>query len=451
MTSTPPGSPGAPSQEKTISRYLSARDSRSWSLGAASVIADASSRTIGRKSKGQQMGSVELYHGDANRMLDRMIREGLKVHTTLADPPYYLESIVKRFGNGQAAAKFGTDGRFSRLSGGFMGRKWDGADEQGYRIAHDPEFWKRCYELLLPGGFCLAFSSPRTGHRQAVAMEDAGFIMHPFIGWAYGQGWGKAHSVTRAAPEAVEFDGWYYGTQTLKPAIEPIYVGQKPYQEKTGVANIVRFGVGGFNIDGCRAEGGRWPANLIHDGSPEVVSLFPDSRGQVGDAGATEPSKKTKAIYGEFKSRVPMKRRGDEGSAARFFNTFPVCETCGDLGWIVTGSGEHGNMCQESCPVCAGLCSSPYPPLLYYGKAGKYDRAGSDHPTVKPIALLRHLIRLVTPQEGLVLDPFAGSGTTAVAAISEGCDAILVEREDEYAEFLRQRFGLTPNFLAAIS
>ena len=226
-------------------------------------------------------------------------------------------------------------------------------------------------------------------------------------------------------PEAQQWEGWAYGTQAQKPALEPIYLGQKPFSEKTGAANLLKHGVGAVNIDGCRvpvnpeadasqlrtmqrgqrtddlngqewgmskggadtpqvvrAEG-RHPANLILDGSSEVVSMFPDSKGQ--------------------------QARNDSGSAARFFHQF----------------GPDTD------------------PLFYHPKAGKLDRGGSKHPTVKPIALMQYLIRHITPPGGIVLDPFAGSGTTAEAARREGFDVILMEAEQEYVDFLNQRFNLS--------
>ena len=297
---------------------------------------------------------------------------------------------------------------------------WSGNSWDATGIERDPEFWKLIYDILLPGGYVFAFSGSRTGHWQACAMETAGFVMHPMHGWVYSTGFPKTKNVR----EILEFEGWGYGTQAQKPALEPIYLGQKPFSEKTGAANLLKHGVGAVNIDGCRvpvnpeadasqlrtmqrgqrtddlngqewgmskggadtpqvvrAEG-RHPANLILDGSSEVVSMFPDSKGQ--------------------------QARNDSGSAARFFHQF----------------GPDTD------------------PLFYHPKAGKLDRGGSKHPTVKPIALMQYLIRHITPPGGIVLDPFAGSGTTAEAARREGFDVILMEAEQEYVDFLNQRFNL---------
>lgn len=448
------------------------------------------------------MSKVSLFPGDNRETLRRLIDEGVRVHSVVTDPPYGLVSIVKRFG--KSAANDGTktseriasraDG-FGRIAaGGFMGKVWDGTG-----IERDPEFWKLIYDILLPGGYVFAFSGSRTGHWQACAMEQAGFVMHPMHGWVNSQGFPKAHNASKAidnllgaerpvtghfdntyginktrvkqgyrpgdvtpgaktsagSPEAAQWEGWAYGTQTQKPALEPIYLGQKPFSEKTGAANLLKHGVGAVNIDGCRvpsqgeenpsikrrqgavnhlsdrpaaeteAEGrmvdrsspeayraerpgealGRHPANLILDGSPEVVALFPDSGGSGKVRTLKRGTRGTESGWGMGDLASELRDAG-EGSAARFFHQFPPDTD----------------------------------PIIYHAKAGKVDRAGSKHPTVKPVALLQYLIRHITPPGGVVLDPFAGSGTTGEAAKREGFDCILMEAEDEYIEFLRKRF-----------
>lgn len=433
--------------------------------------------------------NVKLYCGDNRVSLRRLIDEGVRVHSVVTDPPYGLVSVQKRFGKEGAApaSAEGNDGSFARLSGGFMGKAWDASG-----IERDPEFWRLIWEILLPGGYVFAFSGSRTGHWQACAMEQAGFIMHPMHGWVFGSGFPKAHAADKAidkmlgkdvsdskfagaidrresgpsgnkkcdncgkwlvssnpcacprpqdrpkTPEAAQWEGWAYGTQAQKPALEPIYLGQKPFSEKTGAANLLKHGVGAVNIDGCRvgtesrtfsSKGirsgshnyigdtsdravettveGRHPANLILDGSPEVVALFPHTKS--GKPGVMRKGTNDGACYGA-ESRAPgtpMTGFGDEGSAARFFHQFPPDTD----------------------------------PVIYQPKAGKEDRAGSKHPTVKPVALMQYLIRHITPPGGTVLDPFAGSGTTAEAAKREGFDCILMEAEDEYVEFLRHRFA----------
>jgi DNA modification methylase len=407
------------------------------------------------------MASIEIHPGDNRETLRRMIADGVRVHSVCTDPPYGLVSIQKRFGKegAKSARTEKNDGSFARLSGGFMGKQWDATG-----IERDPEFWKLIYDILLPGGFVFAFSGSRTGHWQACAMEVAGFIMHPMHGWCFGSGFPKAHAADKAidvelglrdsraknderyapiSPEAAAWEGWGYGTQTQKPALEPIYLAQKPFSEKTGAANLLKHGVGAFNIDGCRVggEGGRHPANLILDGSPEVVAMFPATAGAQAPVKGTEPSGVTKDIYGKFSGRVPGTFFNDSGSAARFFHQFTyACERCQDTG--LTIAGDAGALYQEGCADCDGRGGllPDTDPLIYQGKAAKADRAGSRHPTVKPIALLRYLIRHITLPGGTVLDPFAGSGTTGAAAELEGVNCILMEAEPEYVEFLHGRF-----------
>lgn len=395
------------------------------------------------------MTNITLHPGDNRASLRRLIAQGVRVHSVCTDPPYGLVSIQKRFGKeGSAPARREkNDGSFARLSGGFMGRAWDGTG-----IERDPEFWKLIYDILLPGGYVFAFSGSRTGHWQACAMEMAGFIMHPMHGWCFGSGFPKASNAERAidahrcdrpgrhyesalpsdprpddhvcdsCEEGDPWVGWGYGTQSQKPALEPIFLGQKPFTEKNGAANLLIHGVGAVNIDACRVNG-RHPANLILDGSPEVAAMFPAKAGAAAPVKGTEPSGVTKDIYGKFNGRTPGTFFNDEGSAARFFHQFPLTDEDYEHAIAVGVIGEDRGA-----------------PLIYNGKAGKADRAGSNHPTVKPIALMQNLIRHITPPGGIVLDPFAGSGTTAEAARREGFDCILMEAETEYVEFLGRRF-----------
>jgi site-specific DNA-methyltransferase (adenine-specific) len=403
-------------------------------------------------------GRVVLRPGDCLDVLDDMDENS--VDAVVCDPPYHLTSIVKRFGAaGAAEAKSGKTGAFKRASTGFMGKKWDGGD-----VAFRVETWAKVLRVLKPGGYLVAFSSSRTFGRMSVAIEDAGFITHPMFGWIFGSGFPKAHRV-----HAEGYEGFRYGGQATKPALEPIYMGQKPFSEVNGTANVLLWGTGALNIDECRvhaddAKGyaytvkrtapgavqnatgqtkfedgttfsgetkdGRWPANVIHDGSAEVLAAFPEAPGQQADASSSS-SRKTQNVYGAMKrgngregepsadrryadqgatnfAALPGQRRGDEGSAARFF---------------------------------------------YTAKADADDRLGSKHPTVKPLDLMQYLVRLVTPPGGLVLDPFAGTGTTGEAAWREGMRAVLIERETEYQADIARRMELaaSPTKRAAVA
>lgn len=377
-------------------------------------------------------GRVTLYPGDCLEVLASLPENS--IDSAVMDPPYHLTSIVERFGKeGAAEAKAGDTGAFKRASAGFMGKQWDGGD-----IAFQVATWEAVKRVLKPGGYILAFASTRGFWRMSVAIEDAGFITHPLIAWVFGSGFPKA---TRLKAEG--YDGWRYGGQALKPAIEPIYMGQKPFSEKTGTANVLLHGTGAVNIDGCRVgtddglregasklwshyregEGsaerryqhngstnfaakpgprggspdGRWPANLIHDGSAEVIEAFPEAPGQQRASSDTDRSQGV--CYGAIKvnGTQDYQPRDDGGSASRFF---------------------------------------------YSAKADADDRIGSKHPTVKPVDLMRYLVRLVTPTGGTVLDCFAGTGTTGEAAWREGFNAVLIEREPEYQQDVAERMRL---------
>lgn len=366
-------------------------------------------------------GRVVLHQADCLEAMAAMDENS--VDSVVCDPPYHLTSIVKRFGkDGSAPAKAGTDGAFQRASSGFMGRVWDGGD-----IAFQPETWAAVLRVLKPGGYIVAFASTRGFGRMSVAMEDAGFITHPMLAWIFGSGFPKA---TRIAADG--YDCFRYGGQALKPALEPIYMGQKPFSEKTGTANILKWGTGAVNIDGCRvgdestlvnrppnsfgrinddgwtptpgvngSAAGRWPANIVHDGSDEVLAAFPVT-GMAGKLTGNEPSVPAKGdvVYG-FRERVPAVHHADSGSAARFF---------------------------------------------YCAKASRADRdagmeAKNTHPTVKPTTLMQWLCRLVTPPGGVILDPFLGSGSTGKAAVLEGFQFVGCEREDEYMPIATARIA----------
>ena len=334
-----------------------------------------------------------VYNGDCLEVMDTMNK--CSVDSVVTDPPYHLTSIVKRFGKeGSAPAQFGTDGAFARASKGFMGKEWDGGD-----IAFQANTWRKCYELLKPGGHLIAFSGSRTYHRMAVAIEDAGFEIRDQCIWLYGSGFPKSHNIG---------DGW--GT-ALKPAHEPMVLARKPLSEKSVADNVMKHGTGAINIDGCRIEGqsensdidttgGRWPSNIMHDGSEQVESIFPETS-------STEVSRQRthKGIWsaGELaETEQFMPAYGDQGNASRYF----YCAK--------TSKDERKS----------GL--------------GREIKANT-HPTVKPVELMRYLVRLVTPKGGLVLDPFMGSGSTGMGAREEDFRFIGIEKEEEYYEIAKAR------------
>ena len=322
-------------------------------------------------------GKVQLLAGDCLEVLAGLPENS--VDSVVCDPPYHLTSIVKRFGGERAAeAKAGATGAFKRASAGFMGKQWDGGD-----IAFQPSTWQAVLRVLKPGGYILAFASTRGFGRMSVAIEDAGFITHPFVAWVFGSGFPKA---TRIKAEG--YDGFRYGGQALKPAIEPIYMGQKPFSEASGTANILTWGTGALNIDGCRVgwpDGkapeigtpgwggpnktssavpgqvgetvarsgpsaiGRWPANIIHDGSHEVLAAFPEAPGQQGDVRGTEASQPFGGhVYGEMTGRHSAMARGDSGSAARFFYRVEKEERCDLCRVLLDGKSAKESSCNAS-------------------------------------------------------------------------------------------------------
>lgn len=340
--------------------------------------------------------SVRVEHADMLSAIPRLVAEGVVCDACVTDPPYHLLPTQKRFGAIKSApAQRGRDGAMARLSGGFMGQRWDGGD-----IAFRPETWATVATILRPGAFLIAFGGCRTYHRLVCAIEDAGFVIQDQIAWMFATGFPKRRDM-------------------LKPAYEPIVLAYKPGGKRLLQVDECRIATdwstdptrrgwqgattdsGQFGWKNGKATGpkdtGRWPANVAHDGSDEVVECFPQSAGQQSGVRGTEPSNKLgRIIYSNGLDRTPFPARSGAGSAARFF---------------------------------------------FSAKAGSEDRWGSRHPTVKPVELMKWLIALVTPPGGTVIDPFAGSGTSGAAAFATGRNAILIEREDQYIADIKERMA----------
>ena len=232
-------------------------------------------------------GRARLYDADCREVLFDLDDD--TIDSAVMDPPYALVSVAKRFGKeGSAPAKFGKDGLYARASASFMGEDWD-TGETSFSV----DFWRDVYRVLKPGGWLVAFGGTRTYHRLATAIEGAGFDIRDQIQWIYGSGFPKNHDLAlnfdkangyttadqRAnggpiSEEAKHWEGW--GT-AIKPANEPICLARKPFGG-TLVENVRQWGVGALNIKASRVGSeGRWPANVIHDGSEEVVEAFPDA------------------------------------------------------------------------------------------------------------------------------------------------------------------------------
>ena len=376
-----------------------------------------------------------VYNGDCLEVMNTI--DKCSVDSVVTDPPYHLTSIVQRFGKEDSApAQFGTDGAFARASRGFMGKEWDGGD-----ITFQANTWRKCYELLKPGGHLIAFSGSRTYHRMACAIEDAGFEIRDQCIWLYGSGFPKSHNIG---------NGW--GT-ALKPAHEPMVLARKPLSEKSVSDNVMKHRTGAINIDdsrircepndnivrpdrtdkqaynffrggeedvtnvrkttkrqprgeqtvwtdknsGMKAEGsifadadprGRFPSNVMHDGSHVVEDIFPEISSRYFYSAKTNQTERNAGLHGFDAKFAP---------------------TMGDG----IGVKEHNEQTAT--------------------------KKKNVHPTVKPVELMKYLVRLVTPKGGVVLDPFMGSGSTGMGAREEDFRFIGIEKEREYYEIAKAR------------
>ncbi len=358
--------------------------------------------------------TVQLYLGECLSIMKSL--QDNSVDSIVTDPPYGLS---------------------------FMNKKWD------YDVP-SVEIWAECLRILKPGGHLLSFAGTRTQHRMAVNIEDAGFEIRDMVsflydtneaaqalieslspeqlklldatfgrdgmlGWVYGSGMPKSHNLKG------DLEGW--GT-TLKPAMEPITLARKPFNG-TVAANAIAHGTGALNIAGCRVGGddGRWPANVCHDGSDRVVSMFPDQAGAVAPV-RRRNSDKFRNTFGAFKGNIDEQGstfQGDRGSAARFFYCAKASRKDRNEGLQDPGPQfKHGTTLR---------------------KVENADTKGNNHPTVKPTELMAYLCRLVTPSGGVVLDPFMGSGSTGKAAAREGFGFIGIEMDSDYYKIAEKRIG----------
>lgn len=279
------------------------------------------------------------------------------------------------------------------------------------------EDWARqAFRVLKPGGHMLVFCGPRTYHRMAAGVEDAGFEIRDQLQWLFGSGFPKSLNIEKAGA-GEKWSGW--GT-ALKPANEPICLARKPLSEKTVAANVLKHGTGGLNIDGTRIEGVKPLLKNISHGEG-MFGLGSRSRSETTNEGRF-PSN---VIFDEAAAEVLDEQSGILKSGAMKNIKSDT------LGFHGGGSGAEWNHDASS-----GGASR----FFYVAKASKSDRGnGNTHPTVKPIKLMEYLIKLVTPPGGTVLDPFAGSGTTGIAAANLGFDFIGIELNAEYFKIAETR------------
>lgn len=386
----------------------------------------------------------------------RMMLADNSIDAVVTDPPYGLSKqpdmneVLRHWLNGDD---------YVHIGGGFMGKTWDS-------FVPGPSVWKEVFRVLKPGGHLLAFFGTRTYDLGTLAIRLAGFEIRDQIDWVYGSGFPKSLDVSKTTGDE-QWQGW--GT-ALKPAHEPICVARKPLAG-TVAENVLQFGTGGMNIDDCRIDiigdrrsplasdgtvhrpngscygkhensetfdltQGRWPANFIHDGSDEVVSLFPAKAGAAAPVKGTEQSEVTNGIYGKFNDRLPGQFYSDSGNAARFFYCAKASKSDRDEG-VMLAMVTAAEMTDRE-PDTDGL-NSPR------AGAGRTSGARNNHPTVKPTALMQWLVRLVTPPGGKVLDPFTGSGSTGKACAIEGFDFIGFEMDPHYCEIAKQRIAYVNN------
>lgn len=340
-------------------------------------------------------GKTELLRGDCLRVMDDMAENSIDALVT--DPPAGIS---------------------------FMRKGWDG-DKGGKRqwVKWLSSVMQTCRHVLKPGAHGLVWALPRTSHWTMDALEDAGFEIRGKVYHIHAQGF----------PKGVNLGG---GRNTaLKPAVEEWILCRKPLSEKTHGANVRRWGVGGVNIDRCRFGPGRYPADLTHDGSPEVLAEF--------------------ARYGVSKSSAGLVRKGhvignglthgpqvssrdcrggydDEGGIARFFYCAKASAGERDFGC----EGLPAKTPEQMTGRKRGS------PGLNNPRAGTCSGARANHhPTIKPVALMSYLCRLVTPACGTVLDCFMGSGSTGVAAVREGFRFFGIEQEQEYFQIAQARLS----------
>jgi len=426
---------------------------------------------------------------ELNKIYNMDCIEGMKliednsIDSIVTDPPYGLGFMGKEWDT-YDRTQFGLKGNEGendlKVKKNFEVLPRYRSDNSFYEFSY--AWAKEAFRVLKPGGYLLSFGGTRTYHRMASAIEDAGFEIRDMINWVYGSGFPKSLNVGKAIDKlqgnerevisegisgakethntynmkfeegkttslmggkynitkgTSDFEGW--GT-ALKPAHEPIVVARKPLSEKSVAENVLKYGTGGINIDESRIgtesiftcggkkggvafrdwkekinefHNGRFPANLIHDGSPEVLQEF--EKAGVSSPGHWANTKVTGfGKFGNGKSEYfGVGRKCEAGTPARFFKS---CE----------------------------FEIEDAPSFIYTAKASKSERndgceSKNIHPTVKPLKLIEYLTKLVTPKNGVCLDPFMGSGTTAVACVNNNFKYIGFEKEEEYVRICEAR------------
>lgn len=409
-----------------------------------------------RASAYAQPSDWTVLHGDALWWLREL--PAASIDAVVTDPPYgigFMGHEWDRPGGGpqRAAGYVGARTRFA-ASRSIEAGTYDLAPAALRAFQEWTVGWAaEVLRVLKPGGHLISFASTRTNHRHVCGMEDAGFEIRDSLAWLFGAGFPKSHNLKD------EWEGW---GSALKPGHEPITLARAPLATRAMRDNVRAHGTGALHVDACRVESGsratrepaspgayasvatttdrgRWPANVLLD--QEAAQVLDEQSGiLVSGANPTRRGADNfRSVYGDFAGQAECEptRGADAGGASRFY-------------YCAKASAAERNAGLDGLPVTAVKRTSTPTSTIHNGRSGSRrvdDRQyvptprANGHPTVKPIDLMRWLVRLVTPPGGVVLDPFAGSGTTGCAAVLEGFDFVGIEREAEYVALAEMRIA----------
>ena len=413
-----------------------------------------------------------IHHGDSLEVLKSF--ESNSIDSLVTDPPYGLGKTTPE--NVRACLQAWLSNQdYQASGGGFMSKEWDS-------WCPSPNLWREVYRVLKPGAYGLVFSGSRTEDLMSMSLRLAGFEVRDRLVWLYGSGFPKSHNVSlsidkrlgypnrgRAIPTASKYqasdinetnkltsnpvDAYEPATEqakkyngfgtALKPAYEPIILVRKPL-EGTVADNVLKHGVGGLNIDDCRIppNKGRWPSNILLD---DKAAIELDKQSGIQKSGRAGKKSRAWGVSGnsQLSNWQANNSEGynDKGGASRFFYCTKASKAereAGLTGLIEKNSADLTGRKEGSAGLIMKRDDGKEKANPYAGTSGQRPRANV-HPTVKPLDLMRYLCRLITPPDGTILEPFAGSGTTLCAAALEGFTSIGIERESEYIEIIKAR------------
>lgn len=409
---------------------------------------------------------VKVLHAECLEMLRKLPDNS--IDSIVTDPPYGLSNTTPKHVLEAMTAWIGGDREFiPATSGGFMGKSWD-------NFVPPPAVWDEALRVLKPGGHLLCFAGTRTQDLMGMSIRLAGFDIRDSIAWMYGSGFPKGQDIGKvidkaagatrevvgpsrrhagstkdhgavsdlsrfgtsgdmetapATEEAKQWTGW---NNALKPAFEPIIMAQKPFKGAL-FRNVMEQGVGALNIDATRIPGE--PIEL-HIRTSNVTTASSMSGESTGSTGTGEYS-----TAGRYPANVILDESQaaalDEQSGYQKDGVATNRNRAGEKPNAIYGGGWNNLTADEGYGGGGGASR-----FFYCAKTPKKERPmveGKGHPTVKPLALMRYLVKLVTPPNGLILEPFAGSGSTVEAALLEGFRVIASEREEEYLPLIVQR------------